>query len=125
MSALSTFFLVCLGGTAGTAARYLIVLAFSDVLSPRHSPLAILIVNVVGSFAIGFIVPWGLRHTLSPSTMAALTTGVLGGFTTYSAFNYDLTAFLSSGDWLRGFSYLSATVVGGLLAGFAGMYLGR
>lgn len=125
MSALSTFFLVCLGGTAGTAARYLIVLAFNDALSPRHSPLAILVVNVVGSFAIGFIVPWGLRHSLSPSTMAALTTGVLGGFTTYSAFNYDLTAFLSSGDWLRGISYLSATVVGGLLAGFAGIYLGR
>ena len=125
MSAFSTFLLVCLGGAAGTAVRYLIVLASDSVLSPRNSPIAILLINVIGSFAIGFVVPWGMRHSLSPSTMAAVTTGVLGGFTTYSAFNYDLTAFLSSGDWLRGISYLTATIVGGLLAGLAGLYLGR
>lgn len=119
------FLLVCVGGAAGTAVRYLIVLGFTQFVSRKHPSLAILFINVAGSFAIGFLIPWAARHSMSPAVLAALATGFLGGFTTYSAFNYDLTAYLSAGDWWRGMSYLGATVLGGLLAGFAGLNLGR
>ncbi len=110
------FILVCLGGAAGSGARYLLALSLKD---PRF-PWATLTVNVVGSFLMGFLMSRGLP----PSLRAPVTTGILGGFTTYSAFNYEVTKAMEEGLWRKAALYLAVTVLGCLLAGFAGLALG-
>ena len=116
-----TFLLVCTAGALGTAARYLIALAF-----PRKDfPYGVLIVNVIGSFAIGAITVWCYRRGVSGPILATLTTGFLGGFTTYSAFNYDLTMFIAEGSIGKSIVYALATVAGCLVAGFLGLLVFR
>ena len=86
---MSRFFWICLGGAAGTGARYLLSSWALSAL-PSPFPFGTLAVNLIGSFLMGLLVPIGhASPLLSPTARLALTTGVLGGFTTYSAFNED------------------------------------
>ena len=114
------FILVCLGGTIGTAARYLTALCVPALLGASF-PWATLIVNTVGSFLIGFIMQIGV----SADIRAMLTTGVMGGFTTYSTFNYETTEFLHEGAWLLAAANMIGTVATCLFAGFAGVAVAR
>ncbi|MFG6444399.1 fluoride efflux transporter FluC [Microbacterium sp. P07] len=109
--------LVALGGALGTAVRIALTLAFGEVLGPALVPT----VNVVGSFALGFVVGRLARVPVGPRTQAAqmfLGTGVLGGFTTYSALVLEASdpALL---PWGIG------SVVAGVLAALLGLRLGR
>ena len=115
------FILVCVGGAIGTAARYLTALWIPTLLGTSF-PFATLIVNVVGSFFIAFIMQIGVT---SPDLRAMLTTGVMGGFTTYSTFNYETTEFLREGAWGLAAANIIGTVIVCLLAGFAGAALAR
>ena len=106
------FLLICLAGAIGTGARYLIGSAF---------PFGTLIVNVIGSFLIAVIV-----QTTTPGDLRlVLATGLMGGFTTYSAFNFETASYLRQGAWLAGLGYAAATLIICLLAGFAGLAAGR
>src|SRR3712207_1152494 len=81
--------IVFLAGGLGCVARYLVALA----VGPRDFPYATLIVNVVGSFLIALILETSLRvASFPPNLRLALTTGFMGGLTTYSSFNYETTA---------------------------------
>jgi len=81
--------LICLGGACGTAARYGVGIAAARWLGVEL-PYGTLIVNVVGSFLIGVIQELALSTTAIPETMRlVLAVGVMGGFTTYSAFSYE------------------------------------
>jgi fluoride exporter len=115
------FILVCAGGAIGTAARYLTALWIPTLLGTSF-PFATMIVNCVGSFLIAFIMQAGIT---SPDLRAMLTTGVMGGFTTYSTFNYETTEFLHEGAWLLAAANIFGTVVVCLAAGFAGAALAR
>ncbi|MBK5260518.1 MAG: fluoride efflux transporter CrcB [Thermoanaerobaculia bacterium] len=117
-----TFFLVILGGAAGTGVRYLVALMMG---SGWRFPVATLAVNIAGSFVIGFVVPWAIRSALPAPLLAAITTGFLGGFTTYSAFNYELTVMATSGQAARALVYGVMTVCGCFVAGLAGLHFGR
>ncbi len=118
-------FLICLGGAAGTAARYAIALWVPTVLGTAF-PFGTLLVNLIGSFLIAFIMQVGsATELLSPDLRSMLTTGVLGGFTTYSTFNYETTNYFREGAWLFGTLNIAATVVGCLAAGIAGLVLAR
>lgn len=108
--------MVCLAGAAGTGARYLIALA---------APAATLTVNVLGSFAIGAATAWGIRKGWPVSTLSVITTGFLGGFTTYSAFNHELTLYLTQGQSVKAAGYALLMVGACLLAGLAGLHLAR
>ena len=80
--------LICLGGACGTAARYGVDIAAARCLGVDF-PYGTLIVNVVGSFLIGVIQEVALSTSLVPETLRlVLGVGVMGGFTTYSAFSY-------------------------------------
>lgn len=114
------FILVCIGGAIGTAARYLTAL-WVPALFGASFPWATLIVNGVGSFLIAFIMQIGF----SPDIRATLTTGVMGGFTTYSTFNYETTEFLREGAWAFAAANIIGTVTICLVAGFAGAALAR
>jgi CrcB protein len=119
------FVLICLGGAVGTGARYLTTLGAAAAFGPSF-PAGTLIVNVVGSFAIAFVMQIGGTGTfITPDARAILTTGVMGGFTTYSAFNYDATNYFRQGAWVTGFAYVAVTLLGCFAAGVAGLAVAR
>jgi fluoride exporter len=116
--------LVCLGGALGSGARYLVSLGFAQLVVSRL-PWGTLIVNLVGSFAIELAVHAAARTALSPLAALTLATGVVGGFTTYSAFDNQILALVRAGSWAAGALYLGATVLGCLVAGLLGIAAGQ
>ena len=119
------FLLICLGGAIGTAARYGISLWSRGALGTAF-PWGTLIVNVVGSFLLGVIMFVGLNTELiSPTVRLALGTGVMGGFTTYSSFNYETLKLVEDGSLRLAAINLLATLLGCFLAGFLGIALAR
>jgi fluoride exporter len=109
-------------GGAGCVVRYLVNLAVGQ----RAFPYATLIVNLVGSFLIAFVVELALlRKDLPVHLQLALTTGFLGGFTTYSAFNVETTRLVLDGHTARGIVNVGATLVGGIAAGLLGLWMAR
>ena len=119
------FLLVCLGGAIGTAARYLVAM-WAPALLGSSFPFGTLIVNAAGSFLIAFIMHvGGTTEILSPDLRVVLTTGVMGGFTTYSTFNYETTEYLREGAWMLATANILATVLICLAACFAGLALAR
>ncbi len=112
--------LVALGGATGSVARYGAYRMWPA--SPGGFPVPTLTVNLIGSFAIGLIyMSVAARGASADNARLFWMTGVLGGFTTYSAFALE-TALL--GFSLTGAAYVAATVVGCLLAAIAGMKAG-
>ena len=119
------FLIVCGAGAAGCGARYLISLWTGD--RPGETfPWGTLIVNLVGSFLIAFVLELALRvKTLSPNLVLGMTTGFMGGFTTYSAFNFQTTALAMNGAMARAVINVVATLVGCVVAGLLGLLLAR
>jgi len=84
-------------------------------------PIGTLAVNVVGSLALGFLLPYTLGQAgISPSVRAMLTIGFCGGFTTFSTFSYEALVLMQDGQWTRAGSYMAGSVVLSLAAVFAG-----
>lgn len=112
---------VALGGGVGSLLRYLI-----DTLWAGNSGLAVLLINVLGSFALGFLVTTLFARPGQASWLApALGPGLLGGFTTMSGFALwvNQTAMMSGPFVTAG--YFLASLVLGLLAAWGGLELGR
>lgn len=114
--------LVFLGGGLGSVLRYGV-----GLLAARAgaAPLGTLAVNLVGCFAIG----WLARVLPDPLGGGAearllLMTGLLGGFTTFSAFSLDAAGLALKGDGALAFGYVAASVAGSLAAVAAGFWLG-
>jgi CrcB protein len=83
-------------------------------------------VNVIGSFLLGAIMHVGLNTTLlSPGARLVLGTGVMGGFTTYSTFNYETLQYLQEGAWGLAGLNVFATLVTCLIAGALGVAVAR
>jgi CrcB protein len=100
--------LVAAGGACGSVLRYLVGLALVGVVGAGF-PWAVLTVNVVGSFAIGFVTAYGLELArFSDEARIFWTTGVMGGLTTYSAFAMDLVRFAEAGAFGRALRCTSA-----------------
>lgn len=122
---MNRFFWICLGGAAGTGARYLIS-GWALAALGASFPWGTLAVNVIGSFLIGAIMHVGLTTQLLPPTLRlALTAGVMGGFTTYSAFNYETLKYLQEGARLYAAANIALMVVGCLAAGAAGIWAAK
>ena len=112
---------VFLGGLAGTTLRLLI-----DLLVPHSDdgfPVSTLLINIVGAFALGLLTA-RLWPRASASLRALLGPGLLGSFTTYSAFAVSLVALADAAEWLLAAVYLVATIGLGLGAAWAGLHLG-
>jgi fluoride exporter len=126
MTTLTTrYLLVAVGGALGSMARYWV-----GGLAPRlfgeGFPYGTLVVNLVGSFLIALVMGVSLNSTLIPVNLRIfLATGVIGGFTTYSAFNYETLALLQQRLWLTGGLNIAATLLGCLVSGFLGFALAR
>ena len=89
-------------------------------------PWGTLIVNILGSFAIGLLIEMvARRFNVSGEMRVLLVTGFLGGFTTFSTFSLDVVALFEKGATMTAAGYLLASVVLSLAAVFAGLALGR
>ena len=111
--------LVSVGGAAGACARYALGLLVPD--GPGGLPLATLLTNLLGCLLLGLLVG---RRPDDAVLRPLLGTGVLGGFTTFSALALQADRLLA-GRPLVALGYLAATTVGGLLCAAAGLRLGR
>ncbi|MEW5738556.1 MAG: fluoride efflux transporter CrcB [Myxococcota bacterium] len=119
------FLLVCLGGAIGTGARYLVGLWASERFG-QSFPVGTLLVNLVGCFFIGLVMQWALSVTSFPQTLRyALTAGVLGGFTTYSAYAWETTQLAMTGARLVALVNFAVTTVGGFVMAVLGLGLAR
>lgn len=121
---MTRFLLVCVGGAAGSGARYLL----SEWVTAKAGagfPLGTLAVNVLGSFAMGFLAQFAVAHEMSETTRLALAAGVLGGFTTYSAFNHETLRLMQLDAWGTAAANVGVTVIACLGAGFAGIAAAR
>lgn len=116
---------VCLGGAIGSGARYLVSQAALSLFGSSF-PYGTLTVNVVGSFLIGLVMHVALETALlSPTLRIFLTAGVMGGFTTYSTFNYETLQLVAEGDWQLAAVNVVATVLACFVAGALGVAAGR
>ncbi len=119
------FLLICFGGALGTGARYLVASGMARAFGPDF-PRGTILINVVGSFLIALIVQLSITTSaISPTARLFLATGVMGGFTTYSSFNYETLSFFEQGAWGLGLLNLGITVFGCLAAGALGLIAAR
>lgn len=118
--------LVAVGGAIGSVLRFLASGVAHRLLPGLLFPVGTLTVNVLGSLAIGFI--GGMaesRQFLVPDARVFLFTGLLGGFTTFSAFAFESLGLALDAAWLRLAVNIAAQVVLGLGAAWAGYGMGR
>jgi CrcB protein len=111
---------VGLGGALGSVVRYAIGLNVDQ----SHFPWATLVINVSGAFVLGLFLTLSLGH-LSVAVITPIAVGVLGGYTTFSTFAWEGFTMGRSGRPGTAFVYIAVSVVGGLLAAWAGHGLGR
>ena len=116
---------VAAGGALGSAARYLVNVAAGRFLGPEF-PWGTMAVNIAGSFVMGLLIAvMALKMQVSQEVRAFLTTGILGGFTTFSAFSLDFAVLVERRETGLAALYVIASVGLSLAAIFAGLKLGR
>jgi len=124
MERLVNLAVVCAGSALGGGARYLVALWIA-ARGWTAFPWATLIVNVVGCFLIMLIVTIAAATTLPTNLRLFLTTGVMGGLTTYSTFDYETTNFLQAGEAMSAVVYVGSTLVACFVAGLLGIAVAR
>ena len=113
------------GGALGAALRYLTV-HWAARLFGTGFPYGTLAVNVAGSLVMGLLAAWFVQRGSGPSPLAAFAmTGVLGGFTTFSAFSLDALLLYEEGRMLAAAGYVGLSVAASIGALFAGIAMAR
>lgn len=118
--------LVAVGGAIGASLRHLGNLAALRLLGPGF-PWGTMAINIAGSLAMGIFIEVLARRFGGASNELRLfvATGILGGFTTFSAFSLDVAVLWERGAALHAFGYVLVSVVGAILALFLGLWLVR
>lgn len=115
--------LVALGGALGTSVRYLVGLAFVKAM-PLGFPMGVLSVNILGSFAMGLFVVFAHQKGLSVANLFVMT-GLLGGFTTFSAFSLEAVTLMERGHLGQAALYVGLSVALSILGLMAGLAIAR
>lgn len=116
---IQTLLTVAAGGAIGSSLRYLVNVSAMRLFGPAF-PWATLTVNVIGSFLMGALVVWFANRDLM-RLAPFLMTGVLGGFTTFSAFSLDTVTLWQRGEATTAMLYVAASIILSLAALLAGM----
>ena len=115
---------VGLGGAAGAILRWQIGVFMSHLMTPAF--WGTLMVNVVGSFLVGLLLMWFQEKLpISDVLRTGILVGLLGGFTTYSAFSMEAVSMMMAGFYGRASAYVVVTVAVCLVGTWAGVMLGR
>ncbi len=118
---LGTAMLIALGGAIGTISRYGAQTFIFKLFNPISFPLGTFLVNIVGCFIIGLIYGYSEKvNILAPEWKLFLTTGICGGFTTFSTFAYESIGLIRSANLL----YLSLYTLGSVALGIFAVFLG-
>jgi len=115
--------LVALGGALGSSLRYLVGLAFVKAM-PLGFPMGVLPVNILGSFAMGLFVVFAHQKGLSVANLFVMT-GLLGGFTTFSAFSFEAVTLMERGHLGQAALYVGLSVALSILGLMAGLAISR
>lgn len=122
---MARFLWICLGGAAGTGVRYLVGLGATRAFGSTF-PWGTLIVNVLGCFLMAAIMYVATTvASFPPNVRFALTTGFMGGLTTYSSFNYETTRFFEDRAFGSALLYVGMTLVLCFVAGLLGIVVGQ
>jgi CrcB protein len=117
--------MVALGGALGSLLRYLVAGAVQPAWWPGF-PFGIFVVNITGGLIMGLITALAaLKLNLTPEARAFLTTGILGGYTTFSTFSLDSAMLIERGNYAQAGAYVVGSVVLSILALFTGLWIGR
>ncbi|MEM7082684.1 MAG: fluoride efflux transporter CrcB [Pseudomonadota bacterium] len=120
MPSVTVWMAVAAGGAVGAVSRWFIALRLNDSL-----PFGTLLVNVVGSFAIGLLFVWLGDKEASELWRAGLITGLLGGFTTFSAFSLETLQLIERGALKTALLYAAGSLIICVIASLAGVVLAR
>ena len=125
MEGIVPYLAITFGAIVGANARYLVGSLVAQHLGAEF-PYGTLLINVSGSFLIGlFLALVSNRFQVDPLWRLGVVTGLLGSYTTFSAYTYETAELLRTGAYLAGLVYLLGSVVAGLVAVFAGLALGE
>ncbi|MCL1597946.1 MAG: CrcB family protein [Actinomycetia bacterium] len=113
---------VLAGGFVGSAARYLVLFAVPGVSGVF--PSEVLTINLLGSLALGFFLARRERSIGSLSSLRFWAIGVLGSFTTFSAFSLEVVGLIDGGDIAVAALYVGVSMIGGLFAAVLGLRVG-
>lgn len=112
------YILVGIGGSVGSMLRILISIA-------AISPMGTLLVNFIGSFLLGWFANSTLARIIPPSYRIAITTGVIGSFTTFSTLSVEVVQLIVEHEVALAFLYMFSSMFGGLLFAYLGLKIGR
>lgn len=117
--------LVALGGALGAVSRFWLGNLFGKVISGAW-PWGTFIINVTGCFAMGFLMTLITEREVLPAAWRLfLCVGLLGGFTTFSSFGYEVLGLLASGQIAEALAYAGGSVLLGLIAAGIGVFCAR
>ena len=117
-------FPVMIGGALGAGARHLLGGAVLARLGPGF-PWGTLSINIVGSLLMGLLIGWLARSSGSEVARLFFGVGVLGGFTTFSAFSLDFWTLFERGQGAQAFAYVFASMVAAIIACGVGLWIMR
>ncbi|HUN64604.1 MAG TPA: fluoride efflux transporter CrcB [Bacteroidota bacterium] len=122
---MTRYLFIFLGGGLGSVCRYA-VQGLVYRIFPSLFPLGTLLVNITGSFLIGFcMAAFEERFLINPSLRLFLTIGILGGYTTFSSFSYETVALLRDGQLFDGGVNIAASFLFCLTAAYGGILAGK
>ena len=116
---------VAAGSALGGVTRFLLG-GYLQRAAGASFPVGTLVINVTGSFLLGFLLRYALgTASVTPEVRALLTTGFCGGYTTFSTFSYEAVALAEDGAWARVGAYVAASVLLSIAAAFLGVVAAR
>lgn len=114
------FWAVAIGAAAGGISRFYLT-SFIQQRAGGDFPAGTLMINITGSFLLGFLMRMALQaDIITPEFRALLTTGFCGGYTTFSTFSYETALLLEDGEYRRAALYIGASVAISLAGTFLG-----
>jgi fluoride exporter len=122
---LQRYLLIAIGGAVGSMLRYFIGLSAAERFGNRF-PIGTLLINLAACLLIGFSLEYLNHHAaVSPAWRFLIPIGFIGGFSTFSAFEWEAWASISSGEFWIGILYVAVSVIGGFIAVAAGASVAR
>ncbi len=122
---MQTVLFVGAGGAIGAMGRFMLGRVIFQAMGPGY-PWGTLAANIIGALALGILAElFALRLSAPHNVQAALTAGVLGGFTTFSAFSLETALMIERNEWMGAASYTAISVIACVGALFLGMAIVR
>jgi CrcB protein len=117
---------IATGGALGAVARHYVAGAVMKASGYSSFPLGTMTVNVLGSLLMGVLITaFALKFENSQELRGFLTVGLLGSFTTFSTYSLEGALLIQRSDWQGAAVYMGGSLIMGLLALFAGLWLGK